>query len=123
LVNALIREYRPSDEEPVVELSLRAWAPVFASLEQTLGREIFVRLHGDWSQYQASPVRRVLADAAIQVWVAEAQGLVVAFVAGMVDHERHLGRSPCSPSIPIIRAKVWEARSRSSLPTGCVAQE
>jgi GNAT superfamily N-acetyltransferase len=90
-VNALIREYRPSDEEPVVELSLRAWAPVFASLEQTLGREIFVRLHGDWSQYQASAVRRVLADAAIQVWVAEDQGLVVAFVAGMVDHERHLG--------------------------------
>jgi hypothetical protein len=38
----------PRDEEPVVALSLRAWAPVFSSMEQVLGREIFVRLHGDW---------------------------------------------------------------------------
>jgi hypothetical protein len=27
-----------------VDLSLRAWAPVFASLEQTLGSEIFRRV-------------------------------------------------------------------------------
>jgi hypothetical protein len=38
-VSALIREYRPEDDQAVVELSLRAWAPVFASIEQALGRD------------------------------------------------------------------------------------
>ena len=47
-----IRDYGPLDEEAVVELSLRAWTPVFSSLEQVLGREVFVRLYGDWRQYQ-----------------------------------------------------------------------
>ncbi len=41
-----------------------------------LGRAIFVRLNGDWRQYQASAVRSALADAATQVWVAEAEGRV-----------------------------------------------
>lgn len=33
---ARIREHQPDDEAAVVRLSLRAWAPVFASLEQVL---------------------------------------------------------------------------------------
>jgi GNAT superfamily N-acetyltransferase len=90
-MNALIREYRPQDAEPVVALSLRAWAPVFASLEQVLGREIFVRLHGDWRPYQERAVREVLADPAVQVWVAEAGRGVVAFVAATRHAERLLG--------------------------------
>ena len=40
-------------------LSLRAWAPVFASMEQVLGHEIFARLHGDdWRDYQAPTTLR-----------------------------------------------------------------
>ncbi len=49
-MDALIREYRAQDEVRVVELSLQAWAPVFASVEQVLGREIFLRLHPDWRE-------------------------------------------------------------------------
>lgn len=90
-MEALIREYQPQDEERVVELSLAAWAPVFASLEQVLGREIFVRLHGDWRQCQASAVRRTLADADMQVWVAEAERRVVAFVAATLHRESDIG--------------------------------
>jgi len=51
-VGATIRDYAPGDKEAVVELSLRAWAPVFRSMEQVLGPEIFVRLHGDWQAFQ-----------------------------------------------------------------------
>jgi hypothetical protein len=40
---AVIREYEQRDRDPVVWLSLRAWTPVFASLEQALGHEIFER--------------------------------------------------------------------------------
>jgi hypothetical protein len=52
-MNERIRDYQPSDRDPVVALSLRAWAPGFGSMEQVLGQEIFVRLHGEWAQYQA----------------------------------------------------------------------
>ena len=88
-----IRESRPSDSGAIVALSLRAWAPVFASMEQILGHEIFVRLHGeDWREYQAWSVRGVLADGTMRVWVAEADDAVAGFVAATVfDPERRLG--------------------------------
>ncbi len=86
-----IRECQPGDEEPIVALSLRAWAPVFASLEQALGREIAARLHGDWRKYQANAVRDILADRAVRTWVAEGEQGVVAFVAATLHHERLIG--------------------------------
>ena len=91
LMDTRIRDYGPLDEELIVELSLRAWAPVFRSLEQVLGREIFVRLHGDWRPYQDKDVRDTLADDATQVWVAEAARGVVGFVAAKPHPERQLG--------------------------------
>lgn len=72
-------------------LSLRAWAPVFASLEQVLGHQISDRLHGDWRLYQESAVRGVLADPDVHVWVAEAERGVVGFVAVMLHGERLMG--------------------------------
>jgi hypothetical protein len=53
----LIREYQPADTEAVVGLAIRAWAPVFASLERVLGREMFARLHGsNWEDFQREAV-------------------------------------------------------------------
>jgi GNAT superfamily N-acetyltransferase len=86
-----IREYRPDDEEPVVALSLRAWAPVFASLEHVLGSELSRRLHGDWRQYQDKAVRDVLADPAMPVWVAQAAAGVIGMVAATLHRERLIG--------------------------------
>jgi GNAT superfamily N-acetyltransferase len=87
-----IREYHHSDEEAVVELSLRAWEPVFASMEQVLGHEISLRLHGDWRRFQAKAVRDILANSAMHVWVAKIGRGVVAFVAAtLLDPERLLG--------------------------------
>lgn len=90
-MDAVIREYRPDDEEAVVALSLRAWAPVFASLEHVLGGEISRGLHGDWRQYQQKAVRNVLADPAMQVWVAQAAPGAVGMVAAMLHRERLIG--------------------------------
>ena len=39
-MDASIREYRPTDQTEVLDLSLRAWEPNFASMEDVLGREI-----------------------------------------------------------------------------------
>ena len=52
-----IRPFRAADLDAVVELSLRAWAPVFASLREVLGDEIFLRLHPDWEKDQSEAVR------------------------------------------------------------------
>lgn len=86
-----IRDYRPSDEDAVVELSLRAWAPVFASMGAILGPELSFRLHGDWRRYQDTAVRRALGNHDMTVWVADT-GRVIGFVAARTaDAERSLG--------------------------------
>lgn len=89
---AAIRDYRPSDEESVVELALRAWEPVFAAVEAALGRELFIRLRGDWRTGQAREVREVLADSTQRVWVAEDRGeTAIGFVAARLHPESALG--------------------------------
>ncbi len=76
-----IRPFEDRDAEAVVDLSLGAWAPVFASLKQVLGSEIFGRLHPDWREDQRRAVQDVLAAKKGWVWVAEVDGSAVGFVA------------------------------------------
>jgi len=76
----------------VVDLSLRAWAPVFASLERVLGSEIFGRLHPDWREDQRRAVEDVCAAKKGHVWVAEVGASAVGFVAVELHHpERSMG--------------------------------
>ena len=75
-----IRPFEDRDTEPVVGLSLRAWAPAFASLEQTLGSEIFRRQHPDWREDQRRAVEDACATKKGRVWVAGAGGGGVGFV-------------------------------------------
>jgi ribosomal protein S18 acetylase RimI-like enzyme len=76
----------------VVDLSLQAWAPVFASLEQVLGSEVFKRMHPDWREDQQRAVEDVCTAKREQVWVAEVDGTVAGFVAIELHHpERSMG--------------------------------
>ena len=86
-----IRPYEDRDAEAVVGLSLRAWEPVFASLEQTLGTEIFGLLHPDWRADQQKAVEDVCAAERFPVWVAEADARAVGFVAVALQPERSMG--------------------------------
>jgi ribosomal protein S18 acetylase RimI-like enzyme len=88
-----IRSYRGGDHDAVVALSLRAWPPVFESVESILGPELATRLHGeDWRAYQARSVSEMLAAPGHQTWVAEVSEDVRGFaVATVVDPERGLG--------------------------------
>jgi hypothetical protein len=57
-MTASVREYEPSDEEPILGLALRPREPVFASVAQMLGPEL---LRGDWHRrapggYPAGPI-------------------------------------------------------------------
>jgi GNAT superfamily N-acetyltransferase len=76
--------------ETVVEFSLRAWAPVFASVRDVLGDDIFLRLHPDWKANQAEAVRSSCTNVERNVFVAVASGRPVGFVAIALNafHER-----------------------------------
>ena len=87
-----IRPFEDRDAEAVVDLSLRAWAPVFESIERVLGSGIFGRLHPDWREDQQRAVGEVLVSKEGRVWVAEVGGTTVGFVAvGVFDAERSMG--------------------------------
>ena len=87
-----IRAFEERDAMTVIDLSLRAWAPVFSSLEQTLGSAVFGRLHPDWREDQRRAVRDVCASPETGVWVAEVDETTVGFVATEVfDPDRSMG--------------------------------
>jgi GNAT superfamily N-acetyltransferase len=88
-----IRPFEERDAGAMVDLSLRAWAPVFASLERVLGSEIFRRQHPDWREEQRRTVKDICATKKGQVWVAEVgTGDVAGFVAIELHHpERDMG--------------------------------
>ncbi len=91
-MRARIRPLADRDVGAVVDLSLRAWEPVFASLERVLGSDVFGRLHPDWREDQRRAVEGVLAAKEGRVWVAEADGTAVGFVSvGVFDAERGMG--------------------------------
>jgi hypothetical protein len=69
-----IREFREGDLDAVVAFSLRAWEPVFDSLREVLGDEIFLRLHPDWRSNQADVVKSSCLSEQRDVFVAVADG-------------------------------------------------
>ena len=83
-------EFRDADLETVVEFSLRAWAPVFASIREVLGDDIFLRLHPDWKAGQAEAVRSSCTSGDRDVVVAVVGDRTVGFMAIALNafHER-----------------------------------
>jgi ribosomal protein S18 acetylase RimI-like enzyme len=87
-----IRPFEDRDADAVVSLSLRAWAPVFESIEQAMGPGIFRRLYPDgWRESQQQSVEDVCAAEKIRVWVAEVDANTVGFVAVELHRESSYG--------------------------------
>lgn len=85
---ARIRALLPADVDVIVDFSLRAWAPVSASFEGVLGREIYRRVYPDWLTSQAQAVRDSCADERAEVWVATVGEQPVGYVALIIDSDR-----------------------------------
>lgn len=86
-----IEPYDASHLESVVALSLRAWAPVFASLEGAFGPELYAEMVPDWRASQARAVEAACADASMHVWVACEEGATAGFVALRLHAEDRTG--------------------------------
>ena len=87
-----IRPFEDRDTDAVVDLSLRAWAPVFASIGQAMSSGVYQRLYPDgWRASQQRSVEDACAAEKTRVWVAEVDGNTVGFVAVEIHQEDNLG--------------------------------
>ncbi len=88
-----IRPATVNDHEAILALTLRAWEPVYASVNGVLGPDLAQLLHGtDWREHQTMEVREALGSPTMHLWVSEADGAVTGFVgARVVDPRRLIG--------------------------------
>jgi GNAT superfamily N-acetyltransferase len=103
LVGPTIRPLAPADIAAVVEFSLRAWAPVFASFRSVLGERVYQAIYPDWATSQARDVEAICQDDTATVWVAEQQGRPVGFVAVRIDAGSRTGEIEMLAVDPLVQ--------------------
>ena len=86
-----IEPYDESRLEAIVHLSLRAWAPVFASLESVMEPAVYFEMHPDWRVTQRASVEATCRDPAMRVWVAAEQAQTLGFVASRLHAADRIG--------------------------------
>lgn len=86
-----IRAYTNSDRGAVVELALRAWEPVHASMRRVLGEMLYRRLIPDWRESQRATVTEDLDSESSHVWVAVREETVAGFVAVHLEPDDRTG--------------------------------
>jgi GNAT superfamily N-acetyltransferase len=87
-----IEPYNPHQLDAVIRLSLRAWAPVFDSIQNALDADVYRAFYPDnWRVSQQKAVEDVCAAEDTNVWVAIASGSTVGFVAVKLDSESSMG--------------------------------
>lgn len=88
----VVQPYEPHHLEAVVELSLRAWAPVFQELEKALEPAVYEAFYPEgWRGSQSKDVRAVCTEGDARVWVATYDARIAGFVAVKVQARAVLG--------------------------------
>lgn len=72
--------FAQSHLDAVVELSLRAWEPVFDSIRSVLEPAVFSAFYPDWREVQGNDVAAACTSADHDTWVALAKEVPVGFV-------------------------------------------
>jgi GNAT superfamily N-acetyltransferase len=87
-----IEPYAPRHLEAVIQLSLLAWAPIFASLQDVMNTDVYQAFYPDgWRTSQQNAVKTVCEAADTPVWVAVSADLVMGFIAVKRHPEEGLG--------------------------------
>ena len=101
-----IRPYTPEDLDPILNLSILAWVPVFQSFEQVLGPQIYPLIYPDWQESQRKGVAEVCIDTEKHTTlVAETDGVVTGFLSYILKKKTRPLKSTCWLSIPTIRTR------------------
>ena len=86
-----IEPYDDSRLDAIVRLSLRAWEPVFESIENAMDPDVYREQHPDWRVTQRNAVESACADEDVHVWVASEGFQTVGFVALKLHTEERMG--------------------------------
>jgi hypothetical protein len=108
--NALV-----ADLEPLVDIAVRAWEPVHASMGNVLGERLRLnrRVYPDWAASQASDVRSACEDPTTQVFVATDDQALIGFASVAIDTFRRSGEVDM-PSILQPSAEASRALSQNT---------
>lgn len=87
-----IEPYETHQLDAVISLSLRAWAPVFDSIENAMDADLYRSFYPDgWRVSQQKAVADVCATEDTNVWVAIDTDLTAGFVAVKLHSEDSMG--------------------------------
>ncbi len=87
-----IEPYNADQLDAVIRLSLRAWTPVFDSIQNAMDADVYRAFYPDhWRVSQQKAVEDVCAADDTNVWVAIAAGSTVGFVAVKLHSESSMG--------------------------------
>jgi len=86
-----IEPFHARNLDAVIRLSLRAWAPVFESIENAMDPEVYREFYPDWRVCQQKAVEDVCAADDTHVWAAIDDGSTVGFVAVKLHSESRMG--------------------------------
>lgn len=87
-----IEPYEDSQLDAIKSLSLRAWSPVFDSIEKAIDIEVYRSFYPDgWRVSQLHAVESVCTSADMKVWVAIDSDSTVGFVAVKLHEQSSMG--------------------------------
>ncbi len=87
-----IRLFNKSDINDLIQITLLAFEPVFASFEQILGSQIFPIIYPDWRKSHKDEVEQISANEKFFLWIAEVDESVVGFVAYELFDDEKTGK-------------------------------
>ena len=90
-MNIRIEPYSVEHLEGIVRLSLRAWEPVFVSIEREMGPEKYQEYYPDWRKSQQADVESVCANTKMRVWTALNGDTPIGFVGVKTHADEHMG--------------------------------
>ena len=86
-----IEPYEDSHLDAIKSLSIRAWTPVFDSLEKVMDLEVYHSFYPDWRVSQIHAVEGVCTAADTKAWVAIDSSSIMGFVAVKLHSESSMG--------------------------------
>ncbi|WP_242053686.1 GNAT family N-acetyltransferase [Nostoc sp. FACHB-888] len=86
-----IEPYDAHQLDAVIRLSLRAWTPVFDSIQKVMDFDIYHEFYPDWRVSQQKAVESVCGPEDTNVWVAIDADSTVGFVGVKLHSETSMG--------------------------------